>query len=109
MCLIIGVGMMIAQFKVAPIGQGESLSGYVAECCKIVEASGLRHELTPMSTILEGDFDEVMAVIAKCHKRIRELSNRVVTSIEIDDRGGHENAMEEKVKSVERKLRKKGK
>src|SRR5512137_416775 len=100
---------MIAEFRVVPIGQGESLSSYVAECYKIVEQSGLRHELTPMSTILEGDYDEVMAVIARCHGRMRELSNRVVTSIEIDDRGGHENAIEEKVRSVERKLKKKGK
>jgi uncharacterized protein (TIGR00106 family) len=100
---------MIAQFKIVPIGEGESLSSYVAECYRIVEESGLRHSLTPMSTILEGDYDEVMAVIAKCHRRMRELSNRVVTSIEIDDRGGHENAMEEKVKSVERKLKKRGK
>jgi len=97
---------LIAEFKVVPIGKGESLSSYVVECCKIVERSGLKHELTPMSTILEGDFDEVMSVIGKCHKRVRELSNRVVTSIEIDDRGGHDNAMEEKVKSVGKKLKK---
>lgn len=97
---------MIAEFKVVPIGKGESLSSYVVECYKIVERSGLKHELTPMSTILEGDFDEVMSVIGKCHKRVRELSNRVVTSIEIDDRGGHDNAMEEKVKSVGKKLKK---
>jgi len=95
---------MIAQFKVVPIGRGESLSCYVAECYRIVQQSGLKHTLTPMSTILEGDYDEVMAVIARCHRRVRELSNRVVTTIEIDDRGGHENAMEEKMKSVERQL-----
>jgi uncharacterized protein (TIGR00106 family) len=98
---------MIAQFKVVPIGEGESLSGYVAECSRIVEESGLKHVLTPMSTILEGDYDEVMAVIGRCHGRVREMSERVMTSIEIDDRAGHQNALEEKVKSVERKLRKK--
>jgi len=97
---------MIAQFKVVPVGKGESLSSYVAECVKIVEGSGLRYQLTPMATIVEGDFDEVMALIAECHKRMRTLSNRVVTSIEIDDRGGHRDAMTEKVKSVQAKLKK---
>lgn len=100
-----GGAAIIAQFKVVPIGRGESLSGYVAECVSIVERSGLKYQLTPMATVVEGDFDEVMAVIAQCHKHVRKQSNRVVTSIEIDDRGGHDNAMVEKVQSVERKLK----
>jgi uncharacterized protein (TIGR00106 family) len=98
---------LIAQFKVLPVGKGESLSEYVAECVRMVEESGLKHQLTPMSTIVEGDLDEVMEVILRCHKKMREMSNRVVTSIEIDDRGGSENAMTYKVRSVEGKLRSK--
>ena len=98
---------LIAQFKVLPVGKGESLSEYVAECVRIVEESGLKHQLTPMATIVEGELDEVMEVIMCCHKKMREMSNRVVTSIEIDDRGGSENALTYKVRSVEGKLRSK--
>jgi len=96
---------VIAQFTVVPIGKGESLSEYVAECERIVKKSGLKSELTPMCTVLEGEYDEVMEVVAKCHKRVRAMSNRVMTSIDIDDRGGAKDAMEKKVESVERKLR----
>ncbi len=96
---------MIAQFRVVPIGRGESLSEYVAECERIVKKSGLRSELTPMCTVLEGYYDEVMQVIGKCHKRVREMSNRVMTSIDIDDRGGADDEIKKKVESVERKLR----
>lgn len=97
---------MIAQFKVVPIGKGESLSAYVAECVRIVQGSGLKYQLTPMATIVEGGWDEVMEVIGQCHQRVRSMSNRVVTSIEVDDRGGHGDAMEQKIRSVQDRLSK---
>lgn len=96
---------MIAQFKVVPIGKGESLSSYVAECVKIVQGSGLKFQLTPMATVVEGEWDDIMRVIEECHRKVRSMSNRVVTSIDIDDRGGHKDAMEQKLSSVEKKLR----
>lgn len=92
---------MIAEFTIIPIGVGESLSPFVAECLKIVRASGLRHELTATCTIIEGDFDAVMRVIGECHKKVRTMSPRVVTCVRIDDREGERNAIERKVRSVE--------
>jgi len=100
---------MIAQFKLVPIGKGESLSSYVAECVSIVEKSGLRYQLTPMSTIVEGEYAEVMDVIKLCHDRMMELSDRVSISIEIDDRKGRSDAMTGKVRSVQEQLTKKKK
>ena len=94
---------MIAEFSVVPIGEGESLSQYVAECLKIVRSSGLDHELTPMGTILQGELEEVMATIISCHKKVVSMSDRVVTSIKIDDRR-NERPMREKVESVLVKL-----
>ncbi len=94
---------MIAEFTIIPIGSGESLSPFVAECLKIVKASGLRYELTATCTIIEGAYDEVMRVIGECHKKVRSMSRRVVTSIRIDDREGESNAIERKVRSVEEK------
>jgi uncharacterized protein (TIGR00106 family) len=95
---------MIAEFSVIPIGEGESLSPYVAECLKIVKASGLSFQFTPMGTILEGDFDRVMEVIVDCHKRIKAMSNRVSTIIKIDDRTGSRDEMHRKTMSVEKRL-----
>jgi uncharacterized protein (TIGR00106 family) len=95
---------MIAQFKVVPVGKGESLSAYVAECVKIVQESGLKYQLTPMATIVEGDWDQVMDVVGDCHRKVRSMSHRVVTTIEIDDREGRRDAMEQKVRSVQDRL-----
>jgi len=95
---------MIAEFSVVPLGKGESVSQYVAECLKIVDASGIEYRINPMGTVLEGGYDEVMEVVKKCHFRVMDLSQRVVTSIKIDDRKGRKGMLEDKIRSVEKRL-----
>lgn len=95
---------MLAEFSVVPIGRGESVSEYVAECIKIVRESGVKYKLTPMATVMEGDLVEVMDIILQCHQRVLEMSDRVITSIKIDDRKGVKDAMTQKIRSVEAKL-----
>ena len=96
---------MIAEFSIIPIGSGTSLSKYVAECLSIVKESGLNHQLTPMGTVLEGEGNEVIPVIMRCHERVMQMSERVVTSIKIDDRRDQPNDMERKVQSVQDKMK----
>jgi uncharacterized protein (TIGR00106 family) len=95
---------LIAEFSVVPVGKGESLSSYVAECVKIVEESGLEYRLCPMGTVVEGEYDEVMEVIGRCHARVRQMASRVLTTIRIDDREGARGVIDSKVKSVEAKV-----
>ena len=95
---------MLVEFTVVPLGKGESVSEYVAECMRIVKASGLSYQLTPMATILEGERDEVMNVIMECHQRVLDMSKRVITEIKIDDRKDRKNAMTQKIRSVESRL-----
>jgi uncharacterized protein (TIGR00106 family) len=93
---------MIAEFSVAPVGVGVSMSQHVARCLTIVEESGLDYRLTAMGTILEGDWDEVMRVIQRCHSAVLEDAPRVLTTIRIDDRKGARDVLERKVSNVER-------
>ncbi|HIH01983.1 TPA: MTH1187 family thiamine-binding protein [Thermoplasmata archaeon] len=95
---------MLAEFSVVPLGKGESISQYVAECMKLVDASGLDYRFTPMGTVLEGDFDEVMSVIHECHKAVMASCPRVLTTIRIDDRKGVSHGLESKLESVEIKV-----
>lgn len=95
---------MIAEFSIVPITGDESLSKYVAIVLKEVKESGLKYELTPMGTIVEGDTDSVFDLIKKCHNIMRQYANRVLTRISIDDRGEDLNRMDKKVKSVLEKL-----
>ena len=92
----------MAEFSVVPLGKGDSVSEYVAECMKIVDSSGVNYRMNPMGTVLEGDYDLVMALVRKCHMRVLEMSTRVITSVKIDDRKGPKATLDSKIKSVER-------
>jgi uncharacterized protein (TIGR00106 family) len=98
---------MIVNFSVVPIGKESSLSTQVAEILKIVSESGIDYKLHAMGTILEGEWDNIMKLIKKCHKQILKNSDRVLTTITIDDREGRTGRIAGKVKSVEKKLAKK--
>jgi len=86
------------------MGQGTSVSAPIAQITKIVERSKLPHKLTPMSTIVQGDWDNVMALIKRCHRKAMASGERVITHISIDDRKGCRNPIVRKIASVEQKL-----
>jgi len=95
---------MIAEFSIIPIGKGESLSLYVAEAFKIIKTSGVACEHHAMGTNLEGDWDEVMAVIKACRDKLLESAGRVSLSIKIDDRKGATDRISKKVQSAQEKM-----
>lgn len=101
--------MVLLEFAMAPRGQGESLSPYVARILDIVDRSGLRYQLTAMGTILEGEWDEVMAVVGECFRALQVDCTRIGMNLTMDYRAGTESRLVSKVDAVEghvgRKLR----
>jgi uncharacterized protein (TIGR00106 family) len=95
---------MMLEFSVVPMGKGVSISPLIARVMKIVVSSGVSYRANPMGTVLEGEWDAVMAVVKKCHDAVMEDAERAVTSIKIDDRKGGEARMVGKLESVELKL-----
>lgn len=96
--------MTVAEFSITPIGKGASVGTYVARCLEIVDRSGMPYRLNAMGTIVEGEFDDILKLVARCHKAVAEDCERVSTSIKIDDRKGVTAQLEGKVKAVERHL-----
>src|SRR3990170_4988684 len=88
--------MTIAEFSITPVGKGESVGEYVARCLDLVDRSGLPYRLNPMGTVVEGPFDEVLDLIARCHKAVAADCDRVSTIIKIDDRKGVTGGLESK-------------
>ncbi len=81
-------------------------SKYVAECHKILEETGMKHLLTPMSTVIEGDIDEVFNVIRAIQERMYQMgADRVYTMIRIDDRRDKKLTIKGKLKAVNDKLK----
>ena len=98
--------MAIVDVTIAPRTEGAGgLSKYVAECHKVLKESGLKHMLTPMSTIIEGDLDEILKVVRQMQEKQFEMGAlRVNTTIRIDDRRDIQASMEQKLNSVKSKL-----
>jgi len=96
---------MIAAFSITPLGAGDSVGAQVAEAVRIVRASGLPNETNAMFTNVEGEWDEVMALIHACVAKVGEAAPRVSVVIKIDVRPGVENGLTQKVRVVEDHLR----
>jgi uncharacterized protein (TIGR00106 family) len=95
---------MIAAFSITPLGVGDSVSEVVAAAVRIVRDSGLPNETNAMFTNIEGEWDEVMAVIKRCVDKVAEVAPRVSVVIKIDDRAGVDDGLTTKIASVERLL-----
>lgn len=96
---------MIAAFSISPIGVGESVSAEVAEVVRLVRESGLPNETNAMFTNVEGEWDEVMALVRACVMKVAESAPRVSVVIKIDHRPGATDGLHHKVEAVEARLR----
>ncbi len=96
---------VIADFSLIPLGVGVSVSRYVAECEKILKAAGLKIHLHAHGTNIEGEWDDVMAAIRRCHEVIHQSGvPRISSFVKIGTRTDRDQTMEDKVLSVEEKL-----
>jgi uncharacterized protein (TIGR00106 family) len=96
---------MIAAFSITPLGVGDSVGASVADAVRLVRDSGLPNETNAMFTNVEGEWDEVMALIKQCVEKVGESAPRVSLVIKIDHRPGAVDAMHHKVATVESHLR----
>ena len=97
------VGMLVA-FSVTPLGAGESVGDLVAEAVRVVRASGLPNRTDAMFTTVEGEWDEVMAVVKQAVDVVAAASPRVSVSLKADIRPGVTGALTAKVEHVEQRL-----
>ena len=98
--------MAIVAVSISPVGEGTGVSRQVAAALRVVRAQDrVRHRLDPMFTTLEGDLDEIFALVRRMQEAVfAEGAERVSTVIKIDDRRDRPVAMEEKVRAVEERL-----
>ncbi|MGN0037753.1 MAG: MTH1187 family thiamine-binding protein [Coriobacteriales bacterium] len=89
---------------IAPFGEGEELSQYVAEVVEVIRASGLKNRTYSMFTEIEGEWDEVMDCVKRATFVLAERGIRTEVVLKADIRPGFENTMEGKVQRLEEKL-----
>jgi len=99
--------MAVAEVSVIPLGtKTPSVSQYVVRAIKVLgQEKGIRYEMTPMGTIMEGDLDRILAVVKKMHEGIfGEGVARAITIVKIDDRRDKAQSMKAKLDSLKKKL-----
>ena len=95
---------VLLSFSMTPLDQGESVSKYVARSLDIIDKSGVDYQLNPMGTVLEGEWDEVMAVVKDCYEKMNSDCNRISCSIKIDARSGKDGRITSKIDKINQTL-----
>ncbi|GAA3752291.1 uncharacterized protein (TIGR00106 family) [Spinactinospora alkalitolerans] len=95
---------MIVAFSVSPEGKGESVAPAVARAVRVVRESGLPNRTDAMFTSVEGEWDEVMAVVKRAVEAAGEGASRVGLVLKADIREGMTDGLTRKVEAVEREL-----
>jgi uncharacterized protein (TIGR00106 family) len=100
---------VIADLCVVPVGVGVSVSEYVTACERVLREAGLKIRLHAYGTNIEGEWDEVFAAIKRCHEVVHEMgAPRISTTLRVGTRTDRPQTMEDKLRSVEEKLARKG-
>lgn len=96
---------MLCAFSITPLGVGESVGAVVADAVRIVRESGLPNETNAMFTNVEGEWDEVVALLKRCVDEVAAVAPRVSVVVKIDHRPGVPDMLHAKVDAIDRALR----
>ncbi|WP_298743204.1 thiamine-binding protein [uncultured Microbacterium sp.] len=98
---------MLIAFSVAPSGTGRSdgsVHDAVAAAVAVVRASGLAHRTTSMFTEIEGEWDEVFAVVKAATDAVLPFGSRVSLVLKADIRPGYTGELDAKIDRLEQAL-----
>lgn len=97
---------VIADLCVVPIGVGISVSKEIAACERVLAGAGLKTRLHAYGTNIEGEWDDVFAAIKRCHEVVHAMgAPRITSTLRFGTRTDREQNIEDKIRSVEEKLR----
>jgi uncharacterized protein (TIGR00106 family) len=94
---------MLVAISISPSGGDETggVSESVAEAIRVIRESGLPCETNAMFTNIEGEWDEVMAVVKRAVDAVAAASPRVSLVLKADIRPGHTGQLTAKVERIE--------
>jgi len=97
---------MIVAFSISPAVTDDTggVSEAVAEAVRVVRDSGLPCETNAMFTNVEGEWDEVMAVVKRAVDVVAASSPRVGLVLKADIRPGYDGQLTAKVERINQRL-----
>lgn len=80
--------IVLAEFSITPMTEGD-MKPFVDSAVEEIEKSGLKHEVGPVGTTVEGELDQVLDAIKRAHlAALHKGAKRVVTDIRLDEKEG---------------------
>jgi len=97
--------MIIAEFAIFPTSEGSSVSRFVKEAIRAVEATGLKAETGGMSTVIEApDLESLLRAVAAAHAAVVRMgAGRIHIDLRVDHRLDKEATIDSKLRAVGKK------
>ena len=95
---------MLIALSITPLGVGEDVSLPVADAIRVIRKSGLPNQTDAMFTLVEGEWDEVMAVVKQAIDVVAAQAPRVSFVLKADIRPGVTSALTNKIATVDELL-----
>jgi uncharacterized protein (TIGR00106 family) len=93
---------VLVDLCVVPIGVGVNLAPYIATCERVLAEAGLKIQLHPNGTAIEGEWGPVFEAIEACHQSLHGMGcPRISTFVKVHTRTDREQSLEDKVASVQ--------
>ncbi|MBO3697793.1 thiamine-binding protein [Roseivirga sp. E12] len=74
--------------QVVPILDADSGYPIIDACIGLIQKSGIKHEVTPFETVLEGSYKDIMALVDQVYQMTNKLSPETVINIRIHAKKG---------------------
>jgi len=93
--------MALLQLTMIPMGENVSVGDYVAKIQQQLKREGAVFRLADMGTVMEGDVQDLLQLLAKIYETpFEQGAIRVVTNITIDDRRDKTVHLGDKIRAV---------
>lgn len=94
--------MPLLEISVIPLGTNiPNIGELVTQSCKVIDGKQLEYRVTPTSTIIKGNLDDLLTIVKQMHSApFKSGVDRVITSVKIDERHDKSSDMEDMVEEV---------
>ncbi|MEH7085657.1 MTH1187 family thiamine-binding protein [Neobacillus drentensis] len=98
--------MPLLEISIVPVGtDSPSFSSQVTDEVRVIMEKDLKYEVTPTSTVLEGDIDDLWEAAKEMHQKALEVGpERIITNINIDHRTDKQMDMDQQIEKIEKHM-----
>lgn len=87
-----------ASIQILPIAQDRHPYGWVDEAILVIQKSGIKYEIGPFATVVEGTYEEVMTVVHRVNEHLfQQQCSEWIASVQFNIRSNSDITANEKI------------